>query len=146
QMEGNFAEAEEAFYQASRLSASAGDLLNLSSIRHQAYMQYLQNKHKQAYATIGKALTAAPDDTEVLFDAARYAARSERSGEALSYLERSVAGDPIHLAFALAEEDFEAAGLGGRIRQMLTAQRDALISSLKTGAARWRRALASTSE
>ena len=146
QMEGNFADAEEAFYQAARLSSSASDLLHFSSIRHQAYMQYLQNKHKQAFATIGKALTATPDDAEILFDAARYAACSERTAEALAYLERSIAADPIHLAFALVEEDFAQTGLDGRVRQMISAQREALVIALKNGASRWRRALAAAHE
>ena len=52
--EQDIAQAEQSFYRAMRLSASNKDLYHIKSVRHLAYMQYLQNNFKDAYLTIKK--------------------------------------------------------------------------------------------
>ena len=146
QLDGNLVEAEEAFYQAARLSATAGDWLHNFSLRHQAYMQYLQNKHKLAHATITKAVAHTPDDAETLYDAARYAARAERNAEALAHLDRCFDVNPMVLVYALGEEDFQETGMEPQVRSLLTAKRDTGLSVLRTEVARWRRAIAAVRE
>lgn len=146
QLDGNLTEAEEAFYQAARLSAQAGDLLHNFSLRHQAYMQYLQNKHKLAHSTIGKGLTRFPNDAEILYDAARYAARAERTAEAIAHLDRCFDTNPLVFVYALNEEDFQETGIAPQVRSLLNAKRDTALGVLQTETARWRRALAAAHE
>jgi DNA-binding protein YbaB len=146
QMEGDFAEAEEAFYQASRLSASAGDILHVLSLRHQAYMQYLQNKHKQAHATISKAVALAQDDPETLFDAARYAAKAERDAEGAAHLEAALNHDPLYLMFALTEEDFQSDHFLPRVKALAESRQARAGEALEAEVGRWLRALSAAKE
>lgn len=146
QMEGNFAEAEEAFYQASRLSASAGDILHVTSLRHQAYMQYLQKKHKQAHATILKATALTSEDAETFFDAARYAAKVERDAEAAGYLEQCVARNPLYQMFALTEEDFQTDKFLPKVKALAEAQQGQAMQAVDAEVGRWLRALSSAKE
>jgi tetratricopeptide (TPR) repeat protein len=60
---GNPAEAEEAFYQAARLSGPKADLYHAYSLRHLAYMQYLQGRCAEAYDNMHKALHITPTIT-----------------------------------------------------------------------------------
>ena len=75
--ESDIAHAEEAFYRAGRLSAPSQDLYHVKSLRHSAYMQYLQARYQDAYATIQKAL-AVSRDYNTMYDAARYSAKTGR--------------------------------------------------------------------
>lgn len=102
----NIAEAEEAFYRAQRLSASKADLYHLKSLRHYAYMLYLQSKHEEAYALIQKALGISRDH-DTLFDAARYAAKTGRGKEAIDYLEKCVLDRPTTIVTMFSEADFQ---------------------------------------
>lgn len=104
--ESRFAEAEEAFYQAARLSASNADLYHANALRHLAYMQYLQGKYEEAYTTIGKARRIVPDDHDIRYDAARYAARAGREQEALELLDKCIDQRPQTIVEMFSEEDF----------------------------------------
>jgi tetratricopeptide (TPR) repeat protein len=102
----NIVEAEEAFYQASRLSAPKADLYHANSLKHMAYMQYLQKNHSDAYDTIQKAVNVLPDDHDIRYDAARYAAKAGREAEALELLERCIDQQPQTIVVMFSEEDF----------------------------------------
>ena len=52
----SLADAEEAFYQAYRLSGATQDIFYYSSQRHRAYLQFLQNKPQEARDTIARAV------------------------------------------------------------------------------------------
>lgn len=104
--ERKFAEAEEAFYQASRLSAPKADLYHAKSLRHMAYMQYLQGRFQDAYDSIHKAMLVRPDDHDIQYDAARYAARTGREAEALELLEKCIGQQPQTIVMMFSEEDF----------------------------------------
>jgi tetratricopeptide (TPR) repeat protein len=98
--------AEEAFYRAARLSAPQRDLYHVNSLRHQACMQYFQGKLAEAYTTVHKALPLAPNDHDVMYDTARYAARTGREGEALQLLDRCIDVQPPTIVVMFSEEDF----------------------------------------
>jgi len=104
--EGDIAEAEEAFYQASRLSAPKADLYYANSLRHMAYMQYIQGKHQDAYDSIQKAMSILPDDHDIRYDAARYAAKLGYDEEALRLLEMCIDQHPQTIVTMFSEEDF----------------------------------------
>jgi tetratricopeptide (TPR) repeat protein len=100
------AEAAEAFYQAARLSGSERKPYYVSSLRHLAYIQYLQGQHQDAFATIEKAVKVAPEDHDVLYDAARYAAKTLRSKYALELLEKCIDLRPQTIVTMFSESDF----------------------------------------
>jgi len=102
----NIAAAEEGFYQASRLSAPKADAYHSFSLRHLAYMQYKQDKFEEAYATIHKAIAVTPHDHDVLYDAARYAAKTSRTDEATSLLDKCIDLEPQTIVTMFSEEDF----------------------------------------
>ena len=104
----NLPDAEEAFYHAARLSGSQKKPHYVSSVRHLAYIQYLQGKHKDAYATIQKLLTLWPQDGdhEVLYDAARYAAKLLRHQEVIALLEKCIDLRPQTIVTMFTEPDF----------------------------------------
>ena len=103
---GNVAEAEECFYQAARLSGQEADLYHAYSLRHLAYMQYLQEKYADAYSTVHKALALTPKDHDTLYDAARYAAKTGREAEALDLLDKCIDIQPQTTVTMLSEGDF----------------------------------------
>ncbi|GAB4456367.1 MAG: hypothetical protein OHK0029_14150 [Armatimonadaceae bacterium] len=145
-LEGNFAEAEEAFYQAARLSAPAGDLLHFFSLRHLAYMEARQEKYGAACATVSKAVNLQSDDGGILYDAARYLARDGRPDTALTYMDRCLNSNPMFLVCALSEPDFLETGLESRVRDLLIQKQQQLVETLQTEVARWRRALSAVRE
>ena len=104
--DNDLAKAEEAFYQSSRLSAAEANLYHLRALSHLAYMQYLQGRHDDAYASIHKALDVAPDDHDLLYDAARYAAKTGRLDECLELLDKCIGLRPPTIITMFAEEDF----------------------------------------
>ncbi|MBC8140905.1 MAG: hypothetical protein H7Y38_05630 [Armatimonadetes bacterium] len=105
----SLAEAEEAFYQAYRLSAATQDIFYYSSQRHRAYLQFLQNNPTEAYDTIARAVRLYPQDPDVLRDAARYAVVSGKTGEGNAYLRELLTLDPAQAETVFAEEVFAAA-------------------------------------
>ena len=104
--ERKFDEAEEAFYQASRLSASKADLYHANGLRHMAYMQYLQGKHQDAYNSIHKAMNVLPDDHDIRYDAARYAAKVGKEAESLELLDSCIDQRPQTIVTMFSEKDF----------------------------------------
>lgn len=104
----NLAEAEEAFYQATRLSGPQADLYHAYSLRHLAYMQYLQDRPDEAYDNIRKALRITPNDHDTMYDAARYAAKTGHESEALEMLDKCIDLQPQTTITMFSEEDFVA--------------------------------------
>ena len=99
------ASAEAALNTARRLSAPQPDLYHLKSLRHLAYMQYLQGNFEKAYDSIGPAV-AFSRDHETLYDSARYAAKTNRRAEALQRLDECINLEPPTIDLMFAEEDF----------------------------------------
>ncbi len=104
--ESDFVRAEEAFYQAARLSTATADLYHTNSLRHMAYMQYKQGNHKDAYNSIHKAMRVLPEDYDIQYDAARYAAKTGREAEALELLGNCIDQRPQTIVTMFSEEDF----------------------------------------
>jgi tetratricopeptide (TPR) repeat protein len=146
QLESNLPEAEEAFYQAARLSGSVTDLLHLYSLRHLAYMEALQGKNREAYVTITKALAQSPDDADLLYDAGRYAARLERLDNGAVLMEKAFDAKPLFLVLALSEPDFQEMGLEPRVRGFLSDRREKAIADVQTERARFQRAVSAIRE
>lgn len=105
--EKKLGDAEQAFYRASRLSAPQANQYHVLSVRHVAYMQYLQGRHEEAYQSVQKVVGAAVDH-DAPFDAARYAAKTGRKEEALRLLERCIELQPTTIITMFAEQDFQA--------------------------------------
>jgi tetratricopeptide (TPR) repeat protein len=108
QHENKIPEAEEAFFNAARLSKTSEDLYHLNSLRHLAHMQYLQARIEDAYSTIAKAKDLAPSDHDTLYDVARYAARTGRVDEATALLHKCIGLRPQTIVSMFSEEDFIA--------------------------------------
>jgi tetratricopeptide (TPR) repeat protein len=98
--------AEEAFYQAQRVSADRQPNFHVKSLRHQAYMQDLQGRSEEAYQTIGKARQAS-EDHDTLYDAARYAAKTGRKEESLRLLDRCIDLKSTTIVTIFTEKDFQ---------------------------------------
>lgn len=105
QHERNVAEAEDAFYKAQRLSAAPADLYYIKSLRHLAYMQYLQGNYEAAYETVHKALETSPEHDAKL-EAARYAAMLGGNAESIKLLEQCIRERPTTIISMFAESDF----------------------------------------
>lgn len=102
----NFAGAEEAFYQAQRLSAASQPAFHVKSLRHQSYMQDLQGRSEDAYQTIGRARQVS-EDHATLYDAARYAAKTGRKEESLQLIGRCIDLQPTTIVTIFSEADFQ---------------------------------------
>jgi tetratricopeptide (TPR) repeat protein len=102
----NLAEAEEAFYQAARLSGPKADFFHAYSLWHLANMQDLQGRPAEAYDTVHKALRITPNDHDTMYDAARYAAKTGRESEALQLLDKCINLQPQTIITMFSEEDF----------------------------------------
>lgn len=102
----DLAGAEEAFYQAYRLSASQNDIFYYLSLRHRAYLQFLQGQVQEARATIARAVSTFDTDGDTLLDAARYAAAAGETAEAISLLSRLLVYAPSLAVTLLADEAF----------------------------------------
>lgn len=104
----NIKEAEKSFSEARRLSKPKRDLYYLKSVRHLAYMQYLNGDLNTAYKTIKQIVDISEinNDHDTLFDAARYAVRNGYKEEALKYLDQCINLRPETSVTMFAEEDF----------------------------------------
>lgn len=102
---GDRERAERAFWHAQRLSASASDLYFLKSLRHLAYMKYLNGDIQAAHQLLKRAIEHTRD-SETLFDAARYASRAGADAEAVGLLEQCIEQRPMLYASMCTEEDF----------------------------------------
>ena len=108
--EQNIAQAEQSFYRAMRLSASNKDLYHIKSVRHLAYMHYLQNNFQDAYLTIKKAPVAGLDQVtlhDTMYDAARYSAKIGNDKEALGLLSKCIDLRPTTIITMYSEVDFQ---------------------------------------
>lgn len=103
---GDPAEAEKAFFNAQRYSAPDLNLWHTKSLRHMAQMQYLLGKLEDAYATAHRAL-AVQREFETLYDTARYASKTGRSGEMLALLDECIELQPNTIVTMFSEEDFQ---------------------------------------
>ena len=85
--------AERAFWHASRLCAPHRGLYYANSVRHRAYMLYLQGDAEAPYDLMSQLLdhTRHPD---TLFDMARYADKTGHSEEAAKFLEEAIQQRP----------------------------------------------------
>ena len=104
--ENNVQSAEEAFYRAQRLSAQAGDLYHVKSLRHLAHMRYLLGDKEGAWQAIEKALAVCGDDHNTLYDAARYAAATTRYDRAGDLLSSCIDLRPTTLVTMFGEQDW----------------------------------------
>ncbi len=104
----DYAGAEEAFYHAARLSRARGDLYHLASLRHMAYMQYFLGRHSDACETSQQALDLYPDEYDLRYDTARYAARAGQAQQALDLMEECIRQQPQGAISMFADEDFRS--------------------------------------
>ena len=102
----DFGSAEEAFYQAQRLSTTSQPAFHVKSLRHLAYMQDLLVRPEDAYRTIAKAREVS-EDHDTLYDAARYAAKTGRKKESLTLLDRCIDLHPTTIITIFSESDFQ---------------------------------------
>ena len=113
-IDNNIEAAEESFFQSRRLNVldrnpqyrEENTLLAVNSIRHMAYMQYLQSKYEDAYQTIQEAHSLIFFDYDICYDTARYAARTGRQDEALARLDDCIDLQPQTIVTMFSEGDF----------------------------------------
>ena len=137
------AHAAPAFAEAARLSSVADqdDPYPVYSLRHLAYMQYLQGEFAAAHDTIDRAVRrGASDDLELIYEAARYAARAGDTAGASDLLTRSFALSPLAASWAIAEEDFKTAGIA--VDTLLHAASHETGTSVDSATDAWEAALA----
>lgn len=132
-------EAEEAFYQATRLSKAAGNAYYPFALRHLAYVQYLQGNATQAYATIQRARAFAPTDPDIQYEAARYAAVAGHNAEASTLLDECAAENFALLTLSGHEKDFASLGMDFTVRlaNAITQRRNQIAQATDA----WQRAL-----
>lgn len=97
--------AEESFYYAALHSENRTDF-HVYCLRHLAYVRYHCGNAPGAYDTIQRAVTAAPQDVDVQYDAARYAAKTGREVEALDRLNWCIDQRPEVIRVMFSEPDF----------------------------------------
>jgi hypothetical protein len=104
-LEGSPATAEEAFYHSQRYSAPQRDMLHTKALRHMAEMQYLQEKYEDAWQTSLRAVNVSRE-YETLYNAARYAAKTNRPDDMKRLLDECVELRPATIETMFSEEDF----------------------------------------
>jgi len=100
-----YAEAEQAFYRAARLSAHLKDAYYLRSVWHQSHMQYLQGKAIDAAQTLSK-IAPHTEEAAILFDMARYEAKLAHPDIAIEWLNQSIEKNPLNIVVMAGELDF----------------------------------------
>jgi len=111
--EEHFSAAAEAFDRAARLSEPSGDVYYWESLRHLAYMRYLQDDLPGALEVIREALQAS-ENPYTLFDGARYWARNNNPDEAVRLLARGIERKPTIIVEMMSETDFD--GMADHLR------------------------------
>lgn len=130
--ENDLSGAEEAFDQARLLSMGAKDVWYFDSIRHMAEMQHRQGRHADAYSTIRPAALRRDgsnyfgDDVLVLFDAARYLARADRTEDYIKFLEGCIRLEPLTIGSMFGEPDFNTTDIN---RAALIELRERLVDA-----------------
>ena len=137
----DYAAAEEAFYQASRLSSTSGDLYHANGLRHLAYMHYWRKNYDDAHSTIYKALTANPSDHDTRYDAARYAAKLGKESEVVSLLGSCIDQQPQTIVAMFSEEDFGAPRIKAAIAELAIRKTESSRQFAQTNATLWLRTM-----
>lgn len=106
----NLSSAEEAFYQAARLSANGSERFHRHALRHLAHLQARQKRGEEAFATVQRILEADGDDPQIWLEAARYATLAGRLAEAGKMAGRALECDPGSISALFAEADLAALG------------------------------------
>lgn len=100
-------QAEEAFFQAQRLSGIKQDYAwQTQSLRHMAEMQRLQDRVEEAYHTVHRALAISREYASLLC-AARYAKKTSKAEEFMTLLDECIEMRPETIITMFAEEDFK---------------------------------------
>jgi tetratricopeptide (TPR) repeat protein len=105
--------AAENFKNAARLSEMSNDLYLVESLRHLAYMHYLDGDHDAAHDWCNRAAKGSAT-ADVLFDMARYCWLTGRRQQALDTLAKAIKMKPWLYVAMLSEEDWLNEASGGR--------------------------------
>ena len=106
----NLSSAEEAFYQAVRLSANGSERFHRHALRHLAHLQASQKRGEEAFSTIQRILDADGNDPQLWLEAARYATLAGRLAEAGKLAGRALECDPGSISALFAEPDLAELG------------------------------------
>ncbi len=104
-VDSNLPKAEEAFGRAVLFSETKDKAFFAYSLRHQAYMRYLQDNYEGAWETICESLRAY-DELLARVDAAHYAAVTERREEMLDLARQCLKTSAVVIAALYSEPDF----------------------------------------
>ncbi len=104
--------AAESFKNAARLSEMSNDLYLVESLRHLAYMHYLDGDFNAAFDWCSRAAKSSAS-ADVLFDLARYCWLTERRQQALETLAKAIKMKPWLYVAMLSEEDWLTEASGG---------------------------------
>jgi tetratricopeptide (TPR) repeat protein len=136
-------DAEEAFYQSARLSASEPAFQSYA-LQHLAHIKYLRGQYEAAYETGRRALNMDPERAELVLDVARYAARVKREPEAVTLLQECFDQNPIVFAFALGESDLSDPALAHQTESLLTTRQKNMTEEIGRDVEAWQHATQST--
>lgn len=100
-------DAENSFYEAALLSLGRDNPFYTLGNWHLAYMRYLQARYEDSYITIS-GMPNIDNNRVLLYDKARYAAKTGRTDEAVELLETCIHLHPPTILMMLVEVDFQS--------------------------------------
>ncbi len=137
--QGITTEAEDAFYQAVRLSSGGNERFVRHALRHLALLQAAQGKGDDAYQSAQRFLNADSRDPQLFLEGARYAALAGQLAEAGKLVGKSLEADPTYIGALFAEPDLAPLG-EARIQALEQITRNARVET-EHQAKRWQRAV-----
>jgi tetratricopeptide (TPR) repeat protein len=132
QLDDDFGQAEEAFYNAQRYSARTKDRWHTKALRHLAEMQYKQQRFEEAWETTQRCL-AVKREYDASFNAARYAAKTGRTEQMAGNLRECINIRPTTILTMFAEVDFKETSdvLFDLHRSFTTSEQQNLLQEIK---------------
>jgi tetratricopeptide (TPR) repeat protein len=136
--QGKIAEAEDAFYQAVRLSSGSNERFVRHALRHLSLLLAAQGKGDDAYQSAQRFVSGDSDDPQLFLEAARYAALAGQLPEAGKLVGKALEADPTYIGALFAEPDLAPLG-EARIQALEQITRNARMET-EHQTARWQRA------
>jgi tetratricopeptide (TPR) repeat protein len=140
----NLPGAEDAFYQAVRLSSGSNERFVHHALRHLAFVQAALGKGEEAYQSAQRFLPGDDADPQRFLEAARYAALAKALPEAGKLVGKALEADPAYIGALFAEPDLASLG-DARIQALEQITQNARAET-ETEARRWRRAVGQIAE
>ena len=136
---GDAPAAENAFYQAVRLSGDSSEKYSHHALRHLAHVQAAQGKGEEAFQSVQRIVGEGLEDPQVWLEAVRYATLADRLADAAKLAGKALERDPSSISALFAEPDLVA--LGAARVQALERVTEDVRAAYKSELRRWRDAI-----